>query len=270
MTKIYEKLDKIYKFYKKLKGEFDISFSMTESFNGYSALMLNTHLHHAIRSKFYKYVVSVFDFDKPPKIVSAKDYKALNKIELYHGYEKYFHGAEYLSGNEVFDFGWIPSGFYVTADRPFAYYHTGRYENHIKEEKDTLKKVLSVKLNTEKICHFNYIKCIREKIQAGDFDDFPEQDNEKIWELINFALTIESDAERLEFVQLFLENYSNLAILLGYDAMYGGFAGYDEDDEQNPAEIEVLNRGIVTVKQSKFDWFLKRAKEEKEVPQKQI
>ncbi len=254
-----EKLKKIYEFYKKIAKEYKISFELTDFHNSYSAITLQGSEHDKIRSCFYKCIVDAFGFNKLPQIVSAKDYKSLNKIELYHGYRFYNHGVIYLKDKDVFDYGWIPSGFYVSANKLFSYYNTAKSGD---EFKDSAKRILALKLNTDKICHFSYIKEIRDKIHAGNFDNFPEKDREKIWELINFVLTIEDEKERINFVECIMENYSNLAIILGYDAMYGGFAGYDEDDELHPEEIEVFNRGIVTVKQSKYDWFCQKAEVE--------
>ncbi len=267
MESVREKLQKIYEFYKKLSRENKISLTFVDFvFNNYSAFVIDEN-GSKIRSEFYKFIINTFGYNKPPKVLNAKDYKRLNRIELYHGYKSYRHGAEYLKEKDIFDYGYIPSGFYVSANKVFSYYYTGNFDsqNEANNVPDSARRILSMKLDTDKICHFSYIKDIRDKIHAGDFDNFPENDKDKILELLNFALTIEDENDRVLFVELFMENYSNIAVLLGYDAMFGGFAGFDEEDENNPEEIEIFNRAVVNVKESKYNWFLKNAELEKRI-----
>lgn len=251
MIKLYALFDS----FRKLAAGKEITFSCGEPYNDV------TCNDSKFRVEFYKAMIKTYGYDKFPQIVNPTQYRNAGELELYHGFRAYSHGYDYLSKEDIFDHGWIPSGFYVTAHKTYAYYYTAGYRD---EFPDSMKRVLRVKLATNKICHFNDIKNMRKLFVQGRFTEMPAEKLPQMLKLKCFVEKIDNPKERETFTNLLLENFSNLAIFLGYDAMYGGFAGYDEEDESSPEEIEVLNRGIAVVKDSQYIYFKNRAKLEAE------
>lgn len=234
-------------------------FVKSDKFMGYDEAFIIDN--RTIRADFYKFILHLYQYDQLPKLVSSVKFRQLNKPELLHGFVKYAHGRDYLTKQEVFDSGYIPSGFYVTGHSHMLFAKGYAY-NSENSYNDSAKRVLHLKLDTDKIVHFNYIKNIHKILTNGNYNDLPQESKIKLFNLIKFLNSISDDNERYEFMQLFLENYSNLAIYLGYDAMYGGFGGFDEEDELDPEEIEIFNRGIVVAKQSKADYFSRMSEKE--------
>lgn len=261
MHKYEKELKQMYLKYKQIATANGgaLKFVKSDKLMGYDeAVIINNT---EIRAEFYKFILHLYQYDQLPKLVSSTRFKLLNKPELLHGFVKYSYGRDYLTKPEVFDSGYIPSGFYVTghSHMPFAKGYTSKKEN---DYNDSAKRVLHLKLDTDKIVHFNYIKNIHKILTDGNYNNLPKESKPKFFNLINFLNSIPNDNEQYEFMQLFLENCSNLAIYLGYDAMYGGFGGFDEEDELDPEEIEIFNRGTVVAKQSKADYFIKMSEKE--------
>lgn len=223
MNKLYTLLDA----FRKITVGKEVKISYSEQFK--DSLCEDS----VLRKEFYKVMLNVYGFDGLPQIANPEQYKRAGEVELYHGFRAYSHGWDYLSKKEIFDYGFIPSGMYVTAHRDFAYYYTAGYRD---EFPDSMKRVLSVKLATDKICHFGDIRDYKKLFNEGRFTEMPIEIMPQMLKLQCFAEKIVNDKERKEFLGLFLDNYSNLAIFLGYDAMYGGFAGFDVPKEEETSQ----------------------------------
>lgn len=95
MNKLYTLFD----YFKKITAGKEVKLSFNELFNDINCDDMK------LRAEFYKAVLKVYGFDKYPQIANPTQYKECSSVELYHGFRAYSHGWDYLSKEEIFDYG---------------------------------------------------------------------------------------------------------------------------------------------------------------------
>lgn len=210
------------------------------------------HVHNFSDYKFYTYLVNLCDANKFPQMVEDEEFEALKSTKLYRGAADIEHHANLLSdydyhyGYGIFGGG----GLYMTDNRKIA----SRYARNKSENILTLKfdgKVIDEKELGFCLDYLEYsINGEEYKIEKLKIKIANSQDEQLIKFLIDYYKQLKTDKDKELFKTIFIKMYSNLALILGYDAM-----SYKYDEI-----LIVLNRGKLIVSKSELERVTKNSK----------
>ncbi len=197
----------------------------------------------------YKYISDIYQKVGCPKVVSDKDYKKLQRLELYRSADSYDHLASTLTDfNTHYGWGFAANGLYFDTNKLRASkYHLpiSKYNDQTAKQ-ESFNKVLTAKLNSNKILNATYLKfeflnSLNGKLTANELI------RDKMITLTAFLSSIHYDKifdEEL-FVHMLLTDPAKLAIILGLDAI-------KVKETYSPISIVVVNRSKLAVSKSEY------------------
>ncbi len=197
----------------------------------------------------YKYISDIYQKVGCPKVVSDKDYKKLQRLELYRSADSYDHLASTLTDfNTHYGWGFAANGLYFDTNKLRASkYHLpiSKYNDQTAKQ-ESFNKVLTAKLNSNKILNATYLKTeflnsLNGKLTANELI------RDRMITLTAFLSSIHYDKifdEEL-FVHMLLTDPAKLAIILGLDAI-------KVKETYSPISIVVVNRSKLAVSKSEY------------------
>lgn len=202
--------------------------------------------------KFYTYLVNLCGANKFPQVIEDKEFEALKFTKLYRGVVDIEHHANLLCDYDYhYGYGMYGGGgLYMSDDRIQAM----RYARNKPENILTLKfegKVIDEKELGFCLDYLEYsIKGEEYEIEKLKIKIANSQDEQLIKLLIDYYKQLKADKDKELFKTIFIKQYSNLALILGYDAM-----GYTYNEI-----LIVLNRGKLIVSKSEFERVTSKSK----------
>ena len=209
--------------------------------------------------RFYGFLIGLRGFDKFPVVVSDYKFNKLNRKPMFHGFQKFDHGASILTDfNYHIGMGNRTLGTYFSELKDDARRYTVSTkfgEERILNDKCIMKaKIISDNfINLARLEYYCY------HIINSQIENIEEcNDKQKIIALYNFCLNNKNqenntlEDERFEKYRLYNEIVSNpvvLALYLGYDYVKKIYHG------TNIEHNILLNRGVMCTCKSQADKF---------------
>ncbi len=222
----------------------------------------------------FDYLLELFDYKNNPKLLTEKDYESLSQKELFHGFRKSEHGLEFLVSDNYHTGEGFTGGLFLTNLKEEASNYTENYKTNQKDE----EKILSAKILSNNIVDYYDLKKLRTLLNSNNnelnqiklsdklaerllkikklHELLPQNINkDKFVEFYIFMENLKTDDFGYAFLQLFMDNLSSLAIVLGYDAIVyekneNGFVGSQQGDY-----YILLNREKLAVSESELKKF---------------
>jgi len=245
MEKYLQELCEIYEFYKNAESLVDSGSLPDADENGNF---------YSVPSMTFKYLLKYYGFDSQPKVVSNDEYYHLDTSEMFHGFQEYDHGVNFLQDNDYhFGNGKI-YGFYGSWDDYTAEKYTATFfRNPYDADKG---KVLGFKVASNNYATRDQLDYLLE-ISPDNYENIDdERVREKMQSLKIFYSKLQESGENVEEYSKWIKNFiasdmSCFAVYLGFDYLYN--AARDERI--------VYNRGKVVVTQNSIDRFNEGASE---------
>ena len=200
-----------------------------------------------INRAMFGYFVDFTQNNGFPKVISDKEYKHLDRKELYHGFSKYNHGLKLLSHWKYhYGTGFI-NGIFFTENPEMAYEYTIAITGNDQGIRDR-NRVLKIKLDSNKGIEYSTIKYYSDMAKNFEATESDDKDIQSIYEIQKFVDGIEDMTSAEEYLNTIIKP-STLAVLLGYEYI-------------NALDnIVVLSRQSLCVSETMFNTFLTNALE---------
>jgi len=228
-------LENIYAHYKSVLGRVSIGESIETDKQGNKI---------TIDCEMFRYLVDYYKMNEFPKVVADEEFDKMPCRMLYHGYKTEEHAANMMCHFDYhYGTGYL-NGMFFTLDSSIAL----RYTRSSYKDMADVDKILPVKISSEKFMTIADLLKIKE---ARKIQDLPEktskEQKEKLQNLYNFASGLKK-REANDFLKI-MKTLSNLAVYLGLDYV----------KEPRVKHYIVLNRGILTIPQSKFELLISKS-----------
>lgn len=197
----------------------------------------------------YSYIRDLYEYNKFPEIIEEKDFKKNKQKFIYHGFEKYEHGANFLCDWNFHQGNWFYNGFYFSENQGDAESYCINYK-----EKITLKAKLN---NDNGVTENNLFRVANYLTGRGGFSAINIQLRGRIDKLEEKfdKLIVEDVYTKGKFRSFICQDISKLAILLGYDYIRRDGCHVSDRFEH----IIILNRGALCVSKEEYNRFCRRS-----------
>lgn len=203
--------------------------------------------------EIYYFVSALMGYTDFVKCVTEKNFKIIEQKELYHGYDKHTHGANFVwDFNFHFGKGEYGQGTYFSTDYEDAMSFTGGYR---RDE----TRVLKAKVLPSKIVKYSQLKSLAEN-KKTDGINLSDEAIERYNAIIEFIDSLENNDDKALMNKLLFEhpkNFSALAVLLGFDIIENDH----RPDFFHGKHFIILNRGKLIVSQKDVKTLLRKSGE---------
>ena len=195
--------------------------------------------------KFYTYLVNLCGANKFPQVVEDKEFIKIKSTTFFRGATDIEHHANLLCDYDYhYGYGMYGGGgLYMSSDRTQVI----RYARNIPKNVLTLKfvgKAINEKELNSCLDYLEFSITNEEyKIKKLNIKIANLKDEQLLNFLIDYYKQLKTDIDKELFKTIFIKRYSNLALILGYDAM-----NYTYNEL-----LIVLNRGKLIVSKSEFE-----------------
>lgn len=174
--------------------------------------------------EIFKYMVSLNQFNNSPEIMDDRKYKKFVATTFYRGVTNPSYNFQLLTDKNYHHGKGYANGIYSTSNRFAALqYTTPTPTTYVGFKKKHVEgNLLAFKLKKPNSVMYPILGCIASEIRHGNFSCFAQNVREKLENFVNFTMKIEDDSDCLHFLDLFLEDYSKIALYLGYDTIVNG------------------------------------------------
>ena len=262
MKNVKQNLELLYDYVMKLEEKY--KFLPTFEFRTQEISYEDKQLEDSIKKDVLAKTISLFEYDKLPKIVSDDIYEKMNSInfknqgvkvfnsELFRGVRNINHHANTLFDKKYhIGLGDVCNGLYATQNFQTAFVYTNCTSEDL---------VLCMKIPDMRIIDNLTLVC---DVQNAFSNNKPTTDENVaiLNEIVDFVNLIEDPIKRSKFLYAFLSDLSIVAIFLGYDAVF----------DTNFPSYAIFNRGKICVSKSQSDKIKRLANfcQEQEPIQKQ-
>lgn len=263
-------LDLIFNYYNDQLIEFE-KLKQSNNYNMENNYELDTGKNENIPChKLYYFMCDIRNFGGFPKILDDEKFEKLIEIQpvMYHGFEEYEHGANYL-----WDFyyhygdGFYGGGFYATSSKKEAINYTC---NDVRINND---RVLSLVVNSKNYIKYDELTRLMNCLLEGDADGYipllrddnfynsiQEKQEHKILEekrakmfkdWVEYIYSNFKEVKRHELINDLSSNIGVLAVYLGFDYMTRKNNHVHHSDHNI-----IYNRNAVVVSESEFQKFM--------------
>ena len=210
--------------------------------------------------RLFYFLMNEYGYNKKHQILSDSEYNNKDLIPVFRGYEQFEYGRNHIF-DDSYHFGvgaLYGDGIYFTSAMDEAYNYSFNREKCLNL---TTNKVLEAKVDAENVITFNDIVMIKtylmSKLNNKNIDNHSAiiANSKKINEILSFINSINDVNIQLEFGFSLLNNYSSIAILLGFDAIL--------TERRGREYIVALDRRKVCVSESTASRFLSGAEAER-------